>query len=1232
MTTPSIPQNPIPQLIGSPKLEQGKDQHAHEIIVTQQATIGSRVFTITLNLTGNNITKEMAQGAMTSNLEKIGALVSSYKLGEKNEREEITKTIRFKTGQTENEKVIERVFTPKGELKEKTERITDKIDDIFSQFIQQQQKNITISSASLEAGPTKSPSVVVTEGTIALPPTEQEIANIQARAAADQARAAAKANAAASPIIISAAPLPPEASAEQLPSFEQANVLTQPYLRSATANLSSSNDLEYEFLEKGVVAAKEQAIRIDSVPLLLVSLQTEKAALEKAPQTEKNDERLAELTKKIGHYSKIAKPGGSATAAKWISTNSPRMAFKELESHPGYALAAKSEDELIEMALRSTIGYLGLSPKYPVKRGMNLTTFNAKYPNVLKGIVLQNYTEKMKAYHKTIQEYAAAYTAVKDNYFPGLMNHRMQVVTGPKEELLSATGRSGAVSDFGHGEISLQELQDYEDLLKLSNEPSSVKRERITDLVKLYGLEGKKEAFSQDKLQKLIMLLKGKALKSYGAEGLLNEDDKHFDKFSNAKLVVATPLSKQLGLLSTKKNTDPIVESVRAELDAVELSPEKLATIIAQRKEKLTQQVLQDIYVHLKTRPASQPETLFARTGLLDLTKPGKNEHGCILHERTQGLDTWATYKYLDGKTIKFDIDDSGEDVGPYIDPEDPEGVIHMPRRCQAGGREKTVLNTLYFNNSVQGNTDNKGLQKAINDEAMAKMEKLVQTSTKKEESSDQLKALQETLRRNPGSIVRSQFRAPRQIIQLVQTLNGYGSVNCYGGKDRTGYLLAVITDAQLKKILVGRAKLKGEKLPEKEKALRRNWQKQLLANGSVGARIAYENAEHYVYKLKGVNLKLVTLTNTNFIVAIANRIVEWFKAARTALRGLHFSSTPDQLYDSRFGIRTVKVSPQEASEISKDEEIAFKENAVQETIAANPPIREALESLQNYLGANFPISLDMAYALVKMFESRDILEKFNAIFTANTDDRSDAINDFMAFAANVASVSRELLTDLYPILLAKSGNLWNSQLVTDSVELAILSPQQLRDTGLAKKGVRYLNQLENAKNSRSSLTPEERELVTRDFIPTAYKGIWGKTSWKGWKESSSEQFLNLTWEGGFALPGVDSVIKSLSVDLTPLGKMNKDQALNYVRLMQGWLDFPKEKRDEYKSLILQAFHGRDKSLLPNEERLKSCFSGADEHIWKAGMSKFYLFIGIVEKFGEDMEKTLLEGLMELGK
>lgn len=444
----------------------------------------------------------------------------------------------------------------------------------------------------------------------------------------------------------------------------------------------------------------------------------------------------------------------------------------------------------------------------------------------------------------------------RQNYLPVLGNLHIHTVARVERhqgrervQQLSAVGRSAAVSDFAHGEISLQELQDYSALLDLSHGVLSTTSEKARTLIARYHLEAGSSAripYDVDKLKDLLQNLKKRAVEAYG------------------EAILAPPILRRAGEEQPRERP-------------IDLS--KLNQVVAQRRENLQMLFLQDLYAQFTTRPVANAQTLIVRVSMLDMQKKPKNESGFIMNERTQALDMKALYDHMNNAQIKFDIDDSPA-AAPFID---ENGVIHMPKSCRQGTLNQTTLQTVYFNISVQGHTSNTGIQRNINDDAIARLQTLGVPVA-------ELKRLNDVFARPTNEDPFHFVDACLETIQRRQ--NGYVSANCYGGKDRTGFACAKNTHRQLAAIIQGN---------KNARALLDRWGHELLNDNGVSPQVARLNADHTVFKLTRFHLSLY---NTNTVGGVWKRIKHGMSALGLAIKTkvfkkLSVSTTPGQLYQS---------------------------------------------------------------------------------------------------------------------------------------------------------------------------------------------------------------------------------------------------------------------------------------------------------------------------------------------
>lgn len=411
----------------------------------------------------------------------------------------------------------------------------------------------------------------------------------------------------------------------------------------------------------------------------------------------------------------------------------------------------------------------------------------------------------------------------KTEMAPTLINLHLHQVIKANGKQVSAITRSGAISDFSHGEISLQELLDLKDLKRFDSAKS------MDQFANAIGLP-------RDEAEIRIRSL----FKQYGV------DTETAIKNLESRVEQAYP----------EFYPKTVIENVDIALDKC----------IASRQNKLSLMALQDLYVHFDNRRPSGETTLWGRTALLDPQKAAKNEFGCVLNEKTMALDMQAIFEQMQGKTVHFDMDGDG----CY---QADNGDIHMPKRFNPSedlnAPKTTRLHTVFFNISVQGNTGNVGLQADINSNAIKQLKAYIDalpevTARQKTAKNDFQKRLGDLKVKLENVSEDKTFEVAQELTQLEVDLGAYTGLNCYGGKDRTGYAAAFHTHQQLvsgnrppqpdssdKRI----TRTKRERLADE--ALSRRWGWALLGGDGVAAQIANKNGDHRVLKLKGTRLAL---------------------------------------------------------------------------------------------------------------------------------------------------------------------------------------------------------------------------------------------------------------------------------------------------------------------------------------------------------------------------------------
>lgn len=423
----------------------------------------------------------------------------------------------------------------------------------------------------------------------------------------------------------------------------------------------------------------------------------------------------------------------------------------------------------------------------------------------------------------TPEESKTKFLKEKKNNFEILINSWVQVVQ-KNTETVSIIGRSGAACDFAHGEISLQELKDYNRLQENKNISSRIRN--------MYHLN----QISQDDV---ILILKAKMLMSYGGENLVQE--KREDLYLSALWDGNTDFHKCLKKCITHNNFS-LSKKERALLQKylkqVTIDPQQLKTIIMDRKRTLGRVILQDLEQLLETKPTKTDQVVYSRVGLLNMSRKGKID-GCVLNERTQGLDTFSLLRSLNNATIVFD-----QKEGSFIDWDTKPRTIHMPTHCSTlTPPPRATLNTVFFNMSIQGSNEAIHVQNTVNKAGKKALKHLNQTMP--------------ILDKKPT----------QNTLQLASTLQklGFVTIHCFGGKDRTGALAAMMTQEALKT----------DKLYKQNIDL---YKKLLVNETSILAKIADYNAGHSIAKVTALNLELFTLSE---------RIRHYAGAGKVAIKDL---------------------------------------------------------------------------------------------------------------------------------------------------------------------------------------------------------------------------------------------------------------------------------------------------------------------------------------------------------
>lgn len=302
--------------------------------------------------------------------------------------------------------------------------------------------------------------------------------------------------------------------------------------------------------------------------------------------------------------------------------------------------------------------------------------------------------------------------------------------------------------------------------------------------------------------------------------------------------------------------------------------PQQLAhikDIEEDRRAILQSQVFQDLLVHFRTKPADQEQVLYSRLAYLDPTKPPEIDRTTNYHnnEKNQFLDMKAIYDELDGAELIFDLKTT---EGPYID---LQGRIHMPKDCcheRLNTGSSITLNTVFMNCSVQNNQKNEGLQKIVNREAMQKLRMLGLPENQSKRVID--------VENDIMNKKETDFDLAHQITDFLKEIS-YMSVDCYGGKDRTGYALALETYHILRSVVRKKANADPEINKDYSKIMS-IIRMQLVGPRGVAVRITEDNTGCKVLKISGFMLKLyVSGKGLVLLRGISKRLSDYLEAAK---------------------------------------------------------------------------------------------------------------------------------------------------------------------------------------------------------------------------------------------------------------------------------------------------------------------------------------------------------------
>lgn len=418
------------------------------------------------------------------------------------------------------------------------------------------------------------------------------------------------------------------------------------------------------------------------------------------------------------------------------------------------------------------------------------------------------------------QGYHALGDEARDRMFPTAANLRVQELQVANEEgdmvTKAAMVRGAVIADFGHTELSLQEMQDLQ----------AIRNMNFDD-------------FQTGKFEKLKS--------RYPAENFANA--KNFQAFKNN-------IEKRM-TISYGRTSIPDSE---------------LEKLIAARMIHTKTIALSTLAANLEAvKPLKgQEHLLMTRVSLLQANGKPQVKGGMLLDERVFALDQKAVFDGLEGSTIYF-----REGVEePFLD---IEGNIIMPKRLQGEGAEKQTLHTYLFNTSQSGDVNNVGVQKAINDDTLEKLKGDIKEHPEYFEGIDvdiltaRIANLEAKLNTKKafGEETVTLAEAAVEIGEILR----YIAVNCWGGKDRTGD----VCEATMAHHLEEASEAAGHEA-EKTVELMGEWGAQMVSdeNGCLKG-VAKDNTGHDVIKTFALfNPNYLRGTTTQQVAGMANRIIAY--------------------------------------------------------------------------------------------------------------------------------------------------------------------------------------------------------------------------------------------------------------------------------------------------------------------------------------------------------------------
>lgn len=287
-------------------------------------------------------------------------------------------------------------------------------------------------------------------------------------------------------------------------------------------------------------------------------------------------------------------------------------------------------------------------------------------------------------------------------YISAPINMRYHFFTRPDGRTVGMM-RLGIISDMRNGWYSLQDLKDMQGA-------SALKRDEI--IAKRIGVLAKD-------LNKVLGFF----------DSVKKNDDESSLAYAARLLDVIQEKLNGLGKFPDLKEIDKVklpLQSIRyglKRLIEIGTNPSYLEAAIEDRRRVLSEQMLQLVAAQVIRHPECIREGIFKMAHVAFLNqKKHEMANGWMHDEAVEMSDMAAIFEEFNNKRIEFK-----EGLrGPYIDSD--TGVIYLPSEnvsrnlVRSIWEEGITLNTYFLNFCVQGDTENKDIQRKINQAGLSKL------------------------------------------------------------------------------------------------------------------------------------------------------------------------------------------------------------------------------------------------------------------------------------------------------------------------------------------------------------------------------------------------------------------------------------------------------------------------------------------------------------------------------